>query len=34
MSNWTIKESAGAMAVKGVLNYLDKDPDQNIPKVL
>ena len=34
MSNWTIKESAEAMAVKGVLNYLDKDPDQNIPKVL
>ena len=34
MSNWTIKESAEAMSVKGILNYLDKDPDQNIPKVL
>lgn len=34
MSDRTIKESAEALAVKGVLSYLDKDPDKNIPKVL
>ncbi|HJD22374.1 MAG TPA: radical SAM protein [Candidatus Gemmiger faecigallinarum] len=34
MSNWTLKESAQVLAVKGVLNYLDKDPDQNIPRIL
>ena len=28
MSSWTINESAGATAVQGVLNYLDKDPDR------
>ena len=34
MSNWTLKESAQALAAKTVLNYLDKDPDQSIPKLL
>lgn len=34
MGKWTLKESAQALAAKGVLNYLDKDPDRNIPKIL
>ena len=34
MSNWTLKESAQVLAAKTVLNYLDKDPDQSIPKLL
>lgn len=30
----TLKETAQALAVKAALNYLDKDPDRNIPRLL
>lgn len=34
MGNWSIRETAEAMAVKGILNYLDKNPDESIPKIM
>ena len=34
MGNMSFSESAKAFAVKQVISYLDKDPDQNIPKVI
>lgn len=34
MNDLTLKENAQAFAVKAALNYLEKDPDKNIPKLL
>lgn len=34
MSNRTIKESTKAFGVKQVLKYIDRNPDENIPKIL
>lgn len=34
MSEYTTKENLKSFAVKQILNYLDKDPDKNVPKIL
>ena len=34
MSDITMKQRLQAFGIKRILNYLDADPDENIPKVL